>query len=253
MQGGTLLVSRLVNWFPHFKKRLESLGFPDVRVTGIEKDGLNMLINELKPKYVLISSNFYDCGTPYMVGQLLKVFPKLNVAVLNTSPFPDVIAAWFIFHGIKFYVKFSDGDYEFHHGLKCILDGKKYIAPDVQCILDRLGEYPVVPTKTTRRQKEILLMICCGFSTKRIVDCLHISKATVENHLTVLFKIFNSRDRGELIKTVNYLGIFTGDELRFNDTSYGNFALPDWANTQLRINQIKLTNNNEKKDKSKGE
>ena len=124
MPGGTLLVSRAVNWFPHFKERLEAFGFPGVRVTAVEKDGLNMLINELKPDYALIDSNFYDCGTPYMVGQMLSVFPKLNIAVINTSPFPDAVAAWFIFHGVNFYVNWLDGKEEFHHGLQCILEGK---------------------------------------------------------------------------------------------------------------------------------
>lgn len=238
MPGGTLLVSRAVNWFPHFKERLEAFGFPDVRVTAVEKDGLNMLINELKPDYVLIGSNFYDCGTPYMVGQMLGVFPKLNIAVINTSPFPDAVAVWFVFHGVRFYVKWLDGKEEFHHGLQCILDRKKYIAPDVQAILDGLEEYPVVPLKETKRQKEILLMLCCGFTIKRIEGRLHVCKGTVEHHIRELMKIFNSRGREELIKTVNCLDIFTKNELRFYDTANNIVVLPEWAKTQQRINQI---------------
>jgi DNA-binding NarL/FixJ family response regulator len=237
MPGGTLLISRAVNWFPHFKERFEALGFPDVHVTAVEKDGLNMLINALKPDYVLIDSNFYDCGTPYMVGQMLSVFPKLNIAVINTSPFPDAVAAWFVFHGVNFYVKWLDGKEEFHHGLKCFLEGKKYIAPDVQRILDGL-EWVDVPLKATRRQKEILLMLCCGFSIQRIQDRLHICKGTVENHIRELMKIFNSRGREELIKTVNCLDIFTKNELRFYDTGNYSFVFPGWVKTQQRINQI---------------
>jgi len=238
MPGGTLLISRAVNWFPQFKERLEALGFPDVHVTAVEKDGLNMLINELNPDYVLIDSNFYDCGTPYMVGQMLRVFTKLNIAVISTSPFPDAIAAWFVFHGVKFYVKWLDGKEEFHHGLQCFLDGKRYIAPDVQNILDGLAEWPVIPLKATRRQKEILLMLCCGFSIQRIQDRLHICKATVEYHVRELMKIFNSRGREELIKTVNCLDIFTKNELRFYDTGNYSFVFPGWVKTQQRTNQI---------------
>jgi hypothetical protein len=44
MKGGTLLVSKAVNWFPYFKMRLEALGFPDVHVTETEKDGLNICL-----------------------------------------------------------------------------------------------------------------------------------------------------------------------------------------------------------------
>jgi DNA-binding NarL/FixJ family response regulator len=246
MSGGTLLVSRYTNWFPHFKMSLEALGFPDVYVTDREKDGLNTQINELSPRYVLIDSNFYDCGTPYMAGQMLSLFTSQNtkqkmkriIAVITTSPFPDGIATWFIFHGLDFYVKWSDGLEEFQHGLRCILEGKKYIAPDVQYILDELGEYPIVPLKATKRQKEIYLMLCCGFSIKRIESDLHIGKTTVELHIRELMKIFNSRGREELIKTAYCLEIFSRQDLGFNDTDYNNIKLPEWAVTQRRINQI---------------
>jgi DNA-binding NarL/FixJ family response regulator len=239
MKGGTLLVSREINWFSQFKTCLEEFGFPDVHVTGIEKDGLNMLINELKPEYFLIGSNFYDCATPYMLGQLLGLFPKLNIAVLTSTPFPDAIATWFIFHGIKFYVKLSDGQDEFQYGLQCFLNGKKYIAPDVQRILDSLDENTAVPMRATRRQKEILLMLCCGFSINRIEERLHICKVTVEKHIKELLKIFNSRGREELIKTAYCLDIFSKNELRFYDTGYNNTGLPDWAGMQAIINQFR--------------
>ena len=234
MQGGTLLVSRAVNWFPHFKTRLEALGFPDVHVTCKEKDGLNMLINELKPQYVLMSSTFYDCGTPYMVGQLLSVFKDLNIAIINSSFFPDAIAAWFIFHGIKYYVKLLDGKEEFYRGLQCILNRKKYIAPDVQAIIDDLGEIEV-PLKETRRQKEVLLMICRGLSIKKIINNLQVCKATIENHIRELMKIFNARDRLELFNTVRKLKIFTDEELSFYDDGEYKAALPEWAVTQRKI------------------
>jgi DNA-binding NarL/FixJ family response regulator len=234
MSGGTLLVSRAVNWFPHFKMRLETLGFPDVHVTCKEKDGLNMLINELKPQYVLMSSTFYDCGTPYMVGQLLSVFEDLNIAIINSSFFPDAIAAWFIFHGIKYYVKLLDGKEEFHRGLQCVLNRKKYIAPDVQAIINELGEIEV-PLKETRRQREVLLMICCGLSIKKMINNLQVCKATIENHIRELMKIFNSRDRLELMRTVNKLGIFTKEELSFYDDGNYNGTLPEWAKTQKQI------------------
>jgi len=242
MAGGTLLVSRLINWFPHFKTLFEELGFPNVHVTDTEKDGLNFMINELKPKYVLIGSNFYDCGTPYMIGQLLKVFPKLNLAIINFSPFPDAVAVWFIFHGIKFYVKWSDGKEELHHGLQCFLDRKRYIAPDVQKLIDELPEIPKVPLKPTIRQKAVLLMLYNGYSTKGIMDNLCICRATVEKHIKELLKIFNSRSREELIKTVNSLDIFSKNELCFNDSSNNIADLPDWVRTQQKIKLIKMRN-----------
>jgi DNA-binding NarL/FixJ family response regulator len=246
MAGGTLLVSRYTNWLPHFKMRLEALGFPDVHVTDTEKDGLNMLINEINPGYVLIGSNFYSCGTPYMMGQLLSVFPKLNVAISTTSPFPDGIATWFIFHGIKTYIKLSDGKDEFHYGLQCILDGKKYIAPDVRKIIEELPEWPDVLLKTSKRQKEVLLMLCCGFSIKEIENCLQIGKVTVEYHIRDLKKVFNCGGREELIMIAHCLDIFTKNDLCFYGTDYHKNKIPDWAKAQQNINGMRRIYVNQK-------
>lgn len=241
--AGTLLVNRDVKLFPLYKTRLEALGFPDVHVTGKDKDGLNMLINELKPAYVLFDSNFYYCGTPYMIGRLLNVFPKLNIAVLTISVFPDDLAAWFIFHGIKTYVKINDGFEEFNQGLKSFLNGRNYISPDVQNLISELPELPDVTLSETRRQKEVLLMLCNGFSIKHIEDNLQISKATVEFHIRGLMKIFNSEGREELIKTVHCLDIFSKQDLCFSPEKYNKVKLPDWARAQQFM--TRMTNNRE--------
>jgi DNA-binding NarL/FixJ family response regulator len=238
MAGGTLLVNRDIKMFPFYKMRLEALGFPDVHVTGKDKDGLNMLINELKPGYVLFDSNFYYCGTPYMIGRLLSVFPKLNIAVLTIGPFSDTVAAWFIFHGVKTYVKFSDGIDVFYRALQCFLNGKNYISPDVQEIIDNV-EWPDVSLSETRRQKEILLMLCNGFSITNIEDNLQICKATVEFHIRGLMKIFNCEGREELIKTAHCLDIFSKQDLCFSPEKYNRVKLPDWAAAQIQMNKMR--------------
>ena len=134
---------------------------------------------------------------------------------------------------------------EFNHGLQCFLAGKNYIAPDMQEILDGLSEWPDMRLKTTVRQKEVLLMLCNGFTIKRIEDDLHVCKATVENHIKELKKIFNCRGREELIKTAFCLDIVSKKDLCFSDTSYQNTELPDWAKTQQymnRMEKLKITN-----------
>jgi len=52
-------------------------------------------------------------------------------------------------------------------------------------------------------------------------------------------KIYNSRDRLQLMRTVEKLGIFTKEELCFYDDSPYRGTLPEWAVTQMRINKIR--------------
>ena len=201
MAGGTLMISRANNLFPHFRKELNTLGFPDIHITDADK------------------------------------VPKLNITVLALEPFPDKIATWFVFHGIKNYIKLLDGFDEFHRGLRCVLNGKTYIAPDVERIIDTLSEWPDVSLKETRRQKEILLMLCKGFSIKQIEDCLHIGRVTVEYHIKDLKRLFNCDGREELINVAHCLDIFPREALCSYDTSHKKVTLPDWAKTQQHINR----------------
>jgi len=48
--------------------------------------------------------------------------------------------------------------------LQCILEGKNYIAPSVQALIDSLQEQPDVKLKPDRRQFEVLVMLCNGNS-----------------------------------------------------------------------------------------
>jgi hypothetical protein len=102
--GGTLIVSRATKLFPYYQRRLLELGFNDVEATGEEKDSLNSVINEKNPRLMLVESGFYHAGTPYMMGRLLKLFPKLNIAAVSIGEYPDDLAAWFIFYRVKSYV-----------------------------------------------------------------------------------------------------------------------------------------------------
>jgi DNA-binding NarL/FixJ family response regulator len=215
MPGGTLLVSRYENWFAHFKTRLEALGFRDVHVTGKEKDALNVVINEVKPKNVLISSNFYSGATPYMVGQLIEAFPKVKFSVLTSGYFPDGLAVMFVIHGVKGYVKLADGKEEFHAGLTSIREGNNYVAPAVQKIIDGMEAYPEMRSKADKRQMGILVLLCNGKTPATIADCFNVSKRTVEWHIEELCKVFHANSREELISIAIYLDIVTKDDLRF--------------------------------------
>jgi DNA-binding NarL/FixJ family response regulator len=235
MPGGTLLVSRAVNWFPHFKTRFEVLGFRDVHVTGKEKDALNAVINDVKPKNVLISSNFYDGATPFMVGELIKAFPKVRFSVLSSGYFPDRRAVRFIFNGAKAYVNLADGIEEFHLGLKNIREGNDYVAPDVKKIIDNLPAFPETKSKADKRQLEILVLLCNGKKPAAIADSFHISKRTVDWHIGELCKVFHANSRNELIGIAFYLGVVTKDDLRFFGRGKEKPILPPWAAAQLTM------------------
>ena len=222
MAGGTLLVSRAVKLHADYKKMLEELGFKDVSVTSADKDGLNMLINELKPRLLIVGSGFYKSATPYMMALLKRRFKDLNIAAVSINDYPADLAMKFVINGINSYLNYFDGKSQFYKGLDCMREGKQFISSSVQECIDNRRELPPVSSELTERQIEVLRLLCNGFTTVEIADELFISKRTVEYHKAELFNNFGTRNENELIRVALYLGLIKIDELEFYG---GNFTL----------------------------
>jgi DNA-binding CsgD family transcriptional regulator len=240
MRSGILLISRYTNLLSWYKSVFEEIGYIDVHVTDKDKDGLNMLINDLNPRGIFIASNFYSIGTPYMVGLLHEMFPKLNITAASVEYYPEELAAWFIFHGANSYVNLLDGVDEFKNGLKHIFGGEQYIAPGVKHLVDSIDEWPDCNLKVTRRQKEILLMVCNAYTKKKIQKELQISEYTVHYHLKELMNIFHVHSKEELIKVAYCLDLVLKKHLDFSVNKEIYNSLPDWAKVQIKMNKLKM-------------
>ena len=237
MAGGTLIVSRAVNLFTDIKKFYEDLGFKGVTVTDIDKDGLNMLIKELNPQLLIMDSRFYEAGTPFMLGEILKLFPDQYTAVVSGDNYPLGKAIFFIWHGVKNYVCLWDGSAEFKKGLCCIRDKKEYISHGLQKYMETTDEEPDINKKITMKQMDCLIMLCCGFRVKQIGKTLQITKSTVENYLNALYEIFHVSNSHEMVSLAWKLDLVTKDDMKFYDDRAIKFPLPAWAERRKNLNR----------------
>jgi DNA-binding NarL/FixJ family response regulator len=229
MNGGTLVVTRAKELHTEYKERFEELGFEDVTVTSVEKDGLNTVICNKKPRLVIMGSGFYQAATPYMVGELAKRFPKLNIAVVSVHDYPLSLAPWFIWHGARSYLSLWEGAGEFRRGLEVVRKGGQYISPLVKKLIDQCDEWPDTKSKMNKRQKECLVMLCCGLIPEQIGEALHIARKTVYNHLNSLYGIFHAGSREEMIALAWEMGLVTPKDIRFYNRKKERRQLPEWA------------------------
>jgi DNA-binding NarL/FixJ family response regulator len=240
MAGGTLVVSRAVNLYSYYKQELAKMGFKDLTFTDAGYDALNMLINELKPRLLLIDSAFYQGGTPYMTGVILKRFTRLNIAVVSMDDYPLKKAAWFIWHGVKSYVRWWDGREEFFHGMRLVRDGRQYISPLAQKIIDRFDQWPDTSDKTTKRTEECLELICCGLDPDEIGRQMQITRKTVYSHLDYLYSAFHARNREEMVAIAWELGLVTREDIRFHSKKDMNIKLPQWAERRIKMGKEEM-------------
>jgi DNA-binding NarL/FixJ family response regulator len=239
MRSPILLVSRNVNLLPWYKTCFEKFGFIDVHVTDKDKDGLNMLLRELKPRRIFIASDFYSIGTPFMIGIMRGKFPKLNINVASTTSYPEELAAYFIYHGANSYVNFLDGIEEFKHGIMQITKGEQYISPAVKPYYDSI-DVPYCKSKVGKRLREVLFMICNGYSWKKMMDEMQISEFTLHYHIKELKKIFHVHSRDDLVKIALCLDLVKKTQLCFHENKKLVETLPDWVKTQIKLNRLEV-------------
>jgi DNA-binding NarL/FixJ family response regulator len=209
-------MSREEQLYPYFREKLEALGFVDITITGGDRDYLNSIIDDLKPRLVIVGSGFYECATPYMMGRLLKRFPKLNIAVVSVFyKIPDDLAVWFIYNGVRSYINFLEGPEEFYIGLKMARDGKRYISSRVVERMNMMREMPDPPGNITPRQLEIMRLLCNGYTGREICNVLAIADQTLYSHKRKLYACLNVRNENELIRAALFQGWIKIDELLF--------------------------------------
>ena len=248
MVGETIFLSRAKMLHKNTKKRLEEMGFEDVLVTDTDKDALSFLIRDTKPRLLMIASAFYQACTPYMTGELLREFPKLNIAAVSVYDYPLSLAPWFIWHGCKSYVNLWEGAEEFHRGMEIVRKGKQYISPHTQELINLHPVWPDTRGKLTRRLQECLIMLCCGFDPKRIGDELRITKKTVYNHIGFLYNTFHVRNREEMVALAWQMELITKSDIRFYCGQKDILTLPDWAEIKQNINRRMYDFENEKRN-----
>ena len=229
MKGGTLLISRAINNHAHYKKRLEALGFHRVTVTALDKDALFFHINEIEPELVLMSARFYQCCTPFLMGELHNSFPTVKMAAVSVGEYPADLAMYFILNGINSYITSFDGVDQFYKGLDTIAKGRDYISPEVVKRINMRLEYPEPAGIITERHKQIIRLICTGFKDLEIAETLAISRNTVVNHKTSVFTTLNVRSPVELVRAALTLEIIRIEELYFYPRNFTVNPLPKKA------------------------
>jgi DNA-binding NarL/FixJ family response regulator len=161
------------------------------------------------------------------MGQLHREFPDIKMAAVCQGEYPPDIAMYFILNGIKSYLTSFEGYDQFYEGLKKIAKGRDCVSPAVLERIKMREARPAPAGKITCRHKEILRLICCGFKDGEIAEALALSRNTVVNHKTDIFKSLNVRSPVELVRAALTQEILRLEELYFYPREYTLNPIPD--------------------------
>jgi two-component system response regulator DegU len=179
----------------------------EFEVIGEASDGLELikLAAELVPDIIVL-----DLSMPGKNGiEVIKDVKNINAAIkciiLSMHEDPDYVVKS-IQAGAKGYILKNAEHEEIIRAIKSVQQGNQYYNAHVSSILiNGLSNNAVLSqddysTLLSSREKEVLMEVAAGQSTKMIADNLGISSRTVETHSINIMKKLNAQNTAELIK-----------------------------------------------------
>jgi DNA-binding NarL/FixJ family response regulator len=178
---------------------------PDIEVVGEASDGEEALekVPELKPDVLLL-----DIRMPRMNG--IAVLDALREAdalppTLVLTTFDDGDAAIAAIKAGAKGLMLKDVSLEDLTGaIRALADNRTAFQPAMtESLMAAIRRTPTqssdkdhcAPEALTVREREVLHLICAGYSNKEIADLLALAEGTVKNHVSNLLLKLNARDR----------------------------------------------------------
>jgi len=176
---------------------------PDIEVVGDASDGNEALqkVPELKPDVLLL-----DIRMPRLNGigvlEALRAKDELPPTLVLTT-FDDGDAAIAAIRAGAKGLMLKDVSLEdLTQAIRALADNKTAFQPAMtESLMAALRRSPPTPADEyaaealTDREKEVLHLICAGYSNREIADLLSLAEGTVKNHVSNLLLKLDARDR----------------------------------------------------------
>ena len=178
----------------------------DFRIIGEAENGeyLLKLLNKVTCDVILM-----DIEMPIMDGieatkQALNKIPSLKIITLSSYG-QQVYYQKMISAGAHGFVQKKSGKYELEKAIKAVYNGGNYFPQEILKKIITKPDHKDIESITekkwgiTKRELEILQLICNGLTNHEIADNLYISPKTVDNHRTNLLSKTSTRNSANLV------------------------------------------------------
>lgn len=171
----------------------------DVQVVGEASNGKEFLelLEYITPELVLLDINMPVMNGVEAAKTALQKYPGLNILVLSmygeTEYYNTMIDI-----GIKGFILKDVDNKELSEAIDKVTSGGNYFSQELllNLIKNKSSDDPITITK---REREVLELICKGYSNQQISDLLFISQRTVERHRSSLLLKTDSKNSISLV------------------------------------------------------
>jgi DNA-binding NarL/FixJ family response regulator len=172
---------------------------PDIQVVIEASNGKEFLffLDNVKPDVVLMDISMPEMDGVEATKNALAKYPDLNILVL--SMYSDVeYYNTMIELGVKGFILKDIDNSELAIAIRKVYAGGNYFSQEL--LLNLIKNKPEAEgVDLTKREKEVLELICKGYSNQQISEELFISQRTVERHRSSLLYKTDSKNSVSLV------------------------------------------------------
>lgn len=168
----------------------------DIRVVAEAADGSSALslYESVKPDVTLMDLQLPDIDGEVVIAKLIERDPDAIVIALTTYGGSDTIKRT-ISAGARGFMLKDSAQTSIIEGIRHVFQGHRLIEG---IVAERYAD-AMTSAQLTDRELEILKIVAEGSSNKLIAYNLHISEATVKNHIANILQKLDAKDRTEAV------------------------------------------------------
>jgi len=191
-----------------FRDGLKSLlsQIPNFKILNEAKNGKEFLdiLQSSKPDIVLMDISMPEMDGIEATEKALSQHPGLKIIAL--SSYSDHVYYYkMIKAGVQGFVLKKSGKEELQEAINAVYNGENHFPQDIlRNLIFRLGNTGLDSITSdeislSKRETEVLQLICQGFTNNEIAEKLHISPKTVDNHRTNLLSKTSTKNSAHLV------------------------------------------------------
>jgi DNA-binding NarL/FixJ family response regulator len=182
----------------------------DFEVAGEAGNGQELIkvVSAVKPDVTLVDLNMPGMNGLEAMEKLHSSFPNIKFIVLTMHEEREYVQKA-LKAGADGYLLKNIERGELENAIRTVFKGGKYFSAEITAVLAESVARPsgAEGGEITPREKEVLVLVAAGHSTKQIADQLGISIRTVETHRINMLKKMEVSNSAELIKKAFETGI----------------------------------------------
>jgi DNA-binding NarL/FixJ family response regulator len=180
--------------------------FPDLSIAAEAGDGIEAIamVKRHKPDLMLLDVSMPHAGALEITVEAKRWNPDTRIIIFTGVDSPALLKE-LINSDVHAIVMKSDEASILKQSIQSVLDGKKFISPEILTVLEESER----SERLSSREKQILMLISNGKNNKEIANLLSLSAKTVENHRSNIMKKLGLHSVSEIMAYAYKQGLLT--------------------------------------------